>query len=82
MQNSYDAKPKYFKPKKCYLLSSRKHDSRCLTRILDLDFFHIRGVFDGMDLPDAGEEGNDGERVAHVAGGAGPVHDAHLRVKP
>ncbi len=34
-----------------------------------------------MDLPDAGEEGNDGEGIAHVAGGAGPVHDAHLRVK-
>ncbi len=34
-----------------------------------------------MDLPDAGEEGNDGKRVAHVAGGAGPVYDAHLRVK-
>ncbi len=43
-------------------------------------FFHM--AFEGiMDLPDAGEEGNDGERVAHVAGGAGPVHDAHLRVK-
>ncbi len=40
--------------------------------------FSILWVF---NLPDAGEEGNDGEGVAHVAGGAGPVHDAHLRVK-
>jgi hypothetical protein len=40
-------------------------------------FFHIRM----FDLPDAGEECNNGEGVAHVAGGAGPVHDAHLRVE-